>query len=65
MRTILMSAVMLGAASQAWSSDKVLVKVNGTPIKKADAMERAWKAYGTPVVNDMMDEILVTQEANP
>jgi foldase protein PrsA len=55
-------AVLL-AAGPAWAADKVLVKVNGAPIKKAEAMDRAWKAYGTAVINEMMDEILVTQEA--
>jgi parvulin-like peptidyl-prolyl isomerase len=41
----------------------VLAKVNGVSIKRAEAMDRAWKEYGTAVLNEMADEILVKQAA--
>jgi foldase protein PrsA len=39
----------------------VLVTVNGVAIKRSEAMDRAWKQYGTAVLNQMSDEILVKQ----
>ncbi len=41
----------------------VLVKVNGVPISRAEAQDRAWKQYGTTVINEMADEILIRQAA--
>jgi parvulin-like peptidyl-prolyl isomerase len=41
----------------------VLVIVNGVSIKRSEAMDRAWKQYGDAVLNQLADEILVTQAA--
>jgi parvulin-like peptidyl-prolyl isomerase len=41
----------------------VLATVNGVAIKRSAAMDRAWKQYGTAVLNQMADEILVAQAA--
>lgn len=62
-RTALLASVLSALASSAPAADKVLVKVNGAPVKKSQAMERAWKAFGTQIINQMMDEILVDQAA--
>ena len=40
-----------------------LATINGTPIKRAAAMDRAWKQFGTQIVNEMADEILIRQAA--
>ena len=41
----------------------VLATVNGVDITRVDAMNRAWKQYGTAVLNEMADEILIKQAA--
>ena len=42
-------------------ADEVLAVVNGAPISQGAAMQRAWKEYGTAVLNEMADEILIKQ----
>jgi len=42
----------------------VLITVNGVDIRRAEAVDRAWKQYGTAVINDMADEILIRQAAD-
>lgn len=59
--TSLLSSIAL-AAPKAKTSD-VLATVNGVAIKRGEAMDRAWKQYGTAVLNEMADEVLVRQAA--
>lgn len=57
---------LLLAASVAAAPAKippVLATVNGVPIKRSEAMDRAWKQYGTAVLSEMVDEILIRQAA--
>ena len=54
----------LAAAPLCAQEAGVLVSVNGVPIKRGDAVERAWKQYGTTVLNQMADEILIKQAAD-
>ena len=52
-------AVPLHAAKKA----PPLAKVNGVPILRSEVAERAFRQYGTPVINEMVDEILIAQAA--
>lgn len=64
-RTLLvpMAGVAVAVSTALAQDASVLVTVNGTPIKRAEAVERAWKQYGTAVLNLMADDILVNQAA--
>jgi len=66
MRTVAWSLVALlaGWAGTARAEEQTLVKVNGVPISKVDAVDRTWKQYGTTVLNQMADEILISQAAD-
>ena len=63
------AAVLLSASGASAAGKKpqkkaggdVLAVVNGTPISKSAAMDRAWKEYGTAVLNEMAEEILIKQ----
>lgn len=52
-----------GLAIPAGAQDATLVTVNGVAIKRAAAVERTWKQYGTSVLNLMADEVLIRQAA--
>ena len=55
--------VPVGAFAAGAKDNPVLITVNGVEIRRADAMERAWKQQRTAVVNEMADEILIRQAA--
>ncbi len=62
-----LSAALLlpAAATLAASKDSdVLVTINGTKIKKAEALDRTWKKYGVATLNEMVDDIIIRQEAD-
>ncbi len=40
-----------------------LATINGTAIKRAEAMNRAWRQYGPQIINEMTGEILIRQAA--
>lgn len=54
-------AMPLHAAKK--SAPQPLAKVNGVPITREEVAERAFRQYGTPVINEMVDEILISQAA--
>ncbi len=58
-------AVLLLAAraSAADLPDKVLVRVNGVPIRRSEVIERLLKRYGAQAVDEMIDETLLRQAA--
>lgn len=63
----LAALLVLGAASSAsaaaLSPDKVLVSVNGVPIRQSEVVERLLKRYGAQAVDEMIDETLLRQAA--
>jgi foldase protein PrsA len=62
---ILLSSLFLATAAAAATpkAPAVLAVVNGVPLKRAEMMDRAWKQYGTVVLNDAADEIIIHQAA--
>lgn len=53
-----------GAASAAPPpADKVLVRVNGVPIRRSEVVDRLLKRYGAQSVDEMIDETLLRQAA--
>jgi len=59
----LLSSLLLAttATAAAPKAPAVLAIVNGVPIKRVEMMDRAWKQYGTAVLNDTIDDILIHQ----
>lgn len=57
----LLAAVL--AAGPASAEDRQVVKVNGTPIRQSEVMERLWKRFGPATLEEMVDELLLRQEA--
>ena len=55
----------LASASEAAvvAADREIVRVNGTPIRQAEVVERLLKRYGPQMVEDMIDETLLRQAA--
>lgn len=52
-----------GPAATEEGDKAVLVQVNGVPITRAQVLERVFRQYGTSVLNEMADDILVRREA--
>jgi foldase protein PrsA len=44
-------------------ADVELVRVNGTPIRRSEVVERLLKRYGAQAVDEMVDELLLRQAA--
>lgn len=44
-------------------TDREVVKVNGVSIRQSEVMERLWKRYGPATLEEMIDEMLLRQEA--
>ena len=44
-------------------ADKEIVKVNGTSIRQSEVMEKLWQRYGVETLDEMVDELLLRQEA--
>jgi parvulin-like peptidyl-prolyl isomerase len=59
---IIASFVFLAQTARAKDSP-ILLTVNGTSILRSEALQRAWKQYGSAVVNEMVDEVLTHQAA--
>lgn len=54
---------VFAAFSQAADKD-VLVTVNKVPIRRSEVTDRAYRQFGTTVINQMADEILLRQEVS-
>ncbi len=59
---ILINGIILVLAA-APAAAKILVKVNGVPITQKEVSDRAFRQFGTSVLNELADEILVRQAA--
>ncbi len=59
------AAVLLAAlpAVAAVPPDREIVRVNGTPIRQSEVLDRLWKRYGPQTVEEMVDELLMRQAA--
>jgi len=55
--------LMLAAAAAAAPADREIVKVNGTPIRQDEVVQRLLKRYGPQMVDEMIDETLLRQAA--
>ncbi|UPT74738.1 MAG: peptidyl-prolyl cis-trans isomerase [Elusimicrobiota bacterium] len=40
-----------------------MVRVNGTPIRQSEVLDRLWKRYGSQTLEEMIDELLLRQAA--
>lgn len=45
----------------AQGQDREIVKVNGTPIRQSEVVERLWRRYGPQTLEEMVDELLLRQ----
>ncbi len=53
--------LLLSIAASA--ADRELVRVNGTPIRESEVVERLLKRYGQQTVDEMIDDLLLRQAA--
>ncbi|MEK7383865.1 MAG: peptidyl-prolyl cis-trans isomerase [Elusimicrobiota bacterium] len=64
MNTISAALIMiLAVGAAAAPTDREIVKVNGTPIRQGEVVERLLKRYGPQMVDEMIDETLLRQAA--
>lgn len=52
------------AAQSPAPEDPVVVTANGSPIRQSAVVARLWKLYGPATVQDLVDELLLTQAAS-
>lgn len=57
-----LAAALFSSPARA-EADREVVKVNGTPIRQSEVMERLWKRYGPGTLEEMVDELLLRQNA--
>jgi foldase protein PrsA len=55
--------LLAAAASAAPAPDKVLVQVNGVPIRRSEVIDRVLQRYGAQALDEMIDETLLRQAA--
>lgn len=65
MRHALAAALLAAAplARAAVPGDFDVVRVNGTPIRQSEVLDRLWKRYGSQTLEEMIDELLLRQAA--
>ncbi len=56
----LLSSLTPSALAQ---GDREVVRVNGTPIRQSEVLERLWRRFGPDTLEEMVDELLLRQEA--
>lgn len=56
-------ALSLISASASAAGDRDIVKVNGTTIRQSEVMEKLWQRYGPDTLEEMIDDLLLRQEA--
>ncbi len=59
----LLVLVSLIAAPARADADREIVKVNGTTIRQSEVMEKLWQRYGPETLDEMIDGLLLRQEA--
>lgn len=60
---LIITGFFLSAIQAAAQVDREIVKVNGTPIRQSEVLDRLWKHYGTETLDEMVDELLLRQDA--
>src|SRR5579883_1827222 len=55
--------IAFSALSARAEADREVVRVNGTPIRQSEVMERLWQRYGDQTLDEMIDELLLRQAA--
>lgn len=60
---ILAAAVPVRGQAPEGDGDPVLIKVNGTPVRRSDVLARLWKTYGRETLHEMVDELILKQAA--
>lgn len=64
--TALTAHILIVATSSAFAAggpDREIVRVNGTPIRQTEILERLWRRYGPQTLEEMVDELLLRQAA--
>jgi foldase protein PrsA len=56
-------ALSLISRPAAAAGDRDIVKVNGTTIRQSEVMEKLWQRYGPDTLEEMIDDLLLRQEA--
>lgn len=54
-------AALLVSPALAQPQDREIVKVNGTPIRQSEVVERMWRRYGPDTLEELVDELLLRQ----
>lgn len=62
MNAILALILSLGLSPAAAQADHDVIKVNGTPIRQSEVIQRLLERYGNETLDEMVDELLVRQE---
>lgn len=62
-RAIAIAAFLAPSAYAAVPGDFDVVRVNGTPIRQSEVIERLWKRHGSQTLEEMIDELLMRQAA--
>lgn len=60
---LILAASAAAAPVPGASEDKVIVSVNGTPIRQSEVVARLLKRYGSSALDEMIDETLLRQAA--
>lgn len=63
MNALIALFLAVNSPAAAAAADREIVKVNGVPIRQSEVMERLWKRFGDETLEEMIDEILLRQEA--
>jgi len=58
-----LAAFLAPSALAAVPGDFDVVRVNGTPIRQSEVLERLWKRHGSQTLEEMIDELLLRQAA--
>ncbi len=58
-----LAAILAPSALAAVPGDFDVVRVNGTPIRQSEVLERLWKRHGSQTLEEMIDELLMRQAA--
>lgn len=63
MNKFLTTFLLCAPAAALAQGDREIVRVNGVPIRQSEVLERLWKRFGDETLEEMIDEILLRQEA--
>ncbi len=63
MKAFFASLALLLASAASAAGDRELVRVNGTPIRESEVIERLLQRYGQQMVDEMIDDLLLREAA--